>query len=139
MDTNAVNFNSMASATGALLQILTGESWHAVMYRAIDATNRVVMSFYFISLVALVILLFANIFIGTYPTYSAAAPPACHAHSQQSAGAAPVVGACRTPCPMMANTTCLGDTGEQVSWWTRSRSWMTLMRRATSLSGLERR
>jgi len=64
MDESGVNFNSATSAMGALLQILTGESWHQVMYRAVDAVDNIAATIYFISLVALVLLLFANVFIG---------------------------------------------------------------------------
>ena len=64
MDETAVNFNTSLNAVGALLQILTGESWQLIMFRAVDAINNISAVFYFISLVALVLLLFANVFIG---------------------------------------------------------------------------
>ena len=64
MDETAVNFNTSLNAVGALLQILPGESWQLIMFRAVDAINNISAVFYFISLVALVLLLFANVFIG---------------------------------------------------------------------------
>ena len=64
--TKGVTFNSTVAGLGALLQILTGESWHQIMYRAVDAVDNIGATLYFISLVALVLLLFANVFIGAF-------------------------------------------------------------------------
>lgn len=108
MDETAVNFNTSLNAVGALLQILTGESWQLIMFRAVDAINNISAVFYFISLVALVLLLFANVFIGTSP---------------------------RTCGGCSSGNQCLPSTWPrpvQVSWWIRSKSWTRSRRRVCS-------
>ena len=45
-------------------QLMTGSSWYKVMYATIDATGDMTTTLFYLSYVALVLLLFSNVFIG---------------------------------------------------------------------------
>lgn len=58
------NFDNLSNALLTLFQLLVGEGWHEVMYAAIRTTSGFAISWYFISFVIIVTLLFTNVFIG---------------------------------------------------------------------------
>ena len=119
-DSEGVTFNSSVSGLGALLQILTGESWHQIMYRAVDAVDNIGATIYFISLVSLVLLLFANVFIG------ARRPPWRRPHSCHLTCAARI-----RPVLSLTAAQLL-----QASLWTRSKSLTTRLKRAKPRTAL---
>jgi hypothetical protein len=58
------NFDSVGNGLLTLFQMLVGESWHELMYAAIRARNGFAISYFFISFILVVSLLFTNVFIG---------------------------------------------------------------------------
>eukprot|EP00736_Rhodelphis_marinus_P013859 Rmarinus@m.24 len=59
-----ISFDSMYMALCTLYQVMIGESWHEIMYAAIDSKTSLSVEFYFMSYVTVVGLLFANLFVG---------------------------------------------------------------------------
>eukprot|EP00808_Paulinella_micropora_P031573 g58345.t1 len=60
----AGNFDNISSSLLTLFQMLVGEGWHELMYSGVQVSGQFTYSFYFITYVAVVTILFSNMFIG---------------------------------------------------------------------------
>eukprot|EP00937_MAST-01D_sp_MAST-1D-sp2_P004938 g4938.t1 len=58
------NFNTLANACLAVLQLCYGEGWHDIMYAAIDAEHDLWPAMYFVSFTLFVMILLSNIVVG---------------------------------------------------------------------------